>query len=127
MINRMIFGFLVCGLTALSASVQASAGSKLEKATRDSRQVSSTPDAHNLTSQRKAVVIPTQGMTCMSCVGQIKTVLRKVDGVKDVEVNLASRFVRVEYVEGKVFPELLAAEITKLGYKTGKPAVEGSK
>jgi P-type Cu+ transporter len=42
------------------------------------------------------------GMTCASCVGRVEKALRKVPGVLDVSVNLATERARVEYLPGVV-------------------------
>lgn len=41
-----------------------------------------------------------------------------------VGVSLADRRARVQYVEGKVTADSIAAAVRKLGYKTGEPVAE---
>ncbi len=36
------------------------------------------------------VTVPVEGMTCASCVGRVERALRKLPGVADATVNLAS-------------------------------------
>ena len=38
------------------------------------------------------------GMTCASCVGRVERALRKVPGVQDAAVNLATESARIAYV-----------------------------
>jgi len=67
-------------LTAMSAATMhttSSATSSIESA------------ARNLT-------LPVQGMTCASCVARVEKALRRVDGVVDASVNLATESVTVE-------------------------------
>src|SRR5215208_7203261 len=45
-------------------------------------------------------------MTCASCVSRVEKALRKVPGVLDVSVNLATERVRVEYLPGVVERDL---------------------
>lgn len=74
--------------------------------------------------QRMKIIIPTQGMNCLSCVGQITNTLKSIEGVSNVEVNLLSRYVLVEYLDDPIFPEILSVKINSLGYKTSTPAFE---
>ncbi len=48
------------------------------------------------------------GMTCAACAARIERVVRKVDGVKEAYVNLASERLTVE-AESKSFPLIIAA------------------
>jgi copper chaperone CopZ len=74
----------------------------------------------------KIVVIPIEGMTCASCVARVKSTLKALDGVVDVQVDLEHRSAQVRYVEARVSPGHLINSINKLGYKTGIPKVEGA-
>ena len=60
-----------------------------------------------------------EGMTCASCVGRVEKALKKVDGVQDVSVNLATETATVSAAE-YVSPEALDAAVTKAGYVAGK-------
>lgn len=71
---------------------------------------------------KKTVEIPTSGMNCLSCVGQIKSTLHKLDGVENVEVNLAAKKVVVTYLERKVQPGVFSQKINELGYKASTPS-----
>jgi copper chaperone CopZ len=74
--------------------------------------------------QAKTVTMPIEGMTCASCVAQVKRTLKSMDGVTGVEVSLEHRHAEVRYVDAKVSPERLAAAINELGYKAGTPTIE---
>ena len=73
---------------------------------------------------KKTVEIPTSGMNCLSCVGQIKSALHKLEGVENVDVDLSNRKVIVTYLERKVKPETFSETINHLGYKASKPIVK---
>lgn len=75
----------------------------------------------------KTITIPIEGMTCASCVAQVKQKLKSMDGVSEVEVSLEHRQARVRYAEARVSEERLAAAINKLGYKAGIPTIEKAK
>lgn len=54
------------------------------------------------------------GMTCAACAARIERVVRKVDGVKEAHVNLASERLTVE-AESKSFP-LIVAAVERAGF-----------
>ncbi|WP_448624041.1 heavy metal translocating P-type ATPase [Geodermatophilus sp. URMC 64] len=56
------------------------------------------------------------GMTCASCVGRVEKALRRVDGVREAAVNLATETATVEYDAGLAGPADLAAAVAKAGY-----------
>lgn len=72
-------------------------------------------------SQATIVTIPIQGMSCASCVAQVKKKLKSIDGVMEVEVSLERRHARVRYLDGRVSPEHLVSAINNLGYKARIP------
>src|SRR5688572_9604433 len=66
------------------------------------------------------VTFPVTGMTCASCVRRIERRLGKVDGVRDVNVNLATEKARVVFNPGLIgLPDLVAA-VEKAGYGVGE-------
>ncbi|MXP64194.1 heavy metal translocating P-type ATPase [Roseomonas sp. M0104] len=56
------------------------------------------------------------GMTCASCAGRVEQALRKVPGVLEVSVNLATERAHLRTLAG-LDPALLAAAVEKAGYK----------
>ncbi|WEJ73125.1 heavy metal translocating P-type ATPase [Pseudomonas sp. PSE14] len=56
------------------------------------------------------------GMTCASCVGRVERALRKVPGVREVSVNLASERAHLDLLGAVDIAELIAA-VDKAGYK----------
>ena len=57
-----------------------------------------------------------QGMTCATCVGRVEEALREIDGVLDVEVNLATNRATVTHPPGAVSQQALQEAITEAGY-----------
>ena len=55
------------------------------------------------------------GMTCASCAGRVEKALRKVDGVLDASINLATDRARVK-VSGATSAAALIAAVDKAGY-----------
>ena len=56
------------------------------------------------------------GMTCAACATRIEKGLKKVDGVVNANVNLASEKASVEYIPGKTNLDQLVAAVKKAGY-----------
>ncbi len=69
----------------------------------------------------KTIEIPIEGMSCMSCVANVKKTLSGINGVKEVNVSLKDKKATVKYANDKVTQEQLVAAINKIGYTTGKP------
>ncbi len=61
--------------------------------------------------------LPIQGMTCASCVARVEKALRKVPGVSEAEVNLATESASVRLAPG-AHPEALVEAVRKAGYET---------
>lgn len=69
------------------------------------------------------VTIPVGGMTCGGCVNNVGSSLKKLDGVKAVEVNLEQKKAFVTYDASKVGPKELVAAISEAGFEPGVPAI----
>lgn len=67
----------------------------------------------------KSIEIPIEGMSCMSCVANVKKNLSSIDGVKEVKVSLQDKNATVKYDPKKVALEQLQKAINKIGYKAG--------
>lgn len=57
------------------------------------------------------------GMTCSACVAHVDKAVRKVDGVKDVNVNLLNNCMTVDYDENVVSDVMLIKAVEDAGYK----------
>jgi len=68
------------------------------------------------------IALDIAGMTCASCVGRVEKALRKVPGVIDASVNLATESARVK-VAGTDVGALIAA-IDAAGYHASRPAAK---
>lgn len=58
-----------------------------------------------------------EGMTCSACSSHIDKVIRELDGVEEVNVNLLKNNMIVELDENKVNDELIAKTVDDAGYK----------
>jgi len=61
--------------------------------------------------------IAIRGMTCANCSARVERVLRKLPGVAEATVNLATERARVQFDASKVGPADLAAAVTDAGYE----------
>lgn len=64
----------------------------------------------------KKVKFAIQGMTCSSCASHIDKAVCKLDGVKNVNVNLLSNSMTLEYDEKKLTPNDISKAVKDAGY-----------
>ena len=62
------------------------------------------------------------GMTCASCVSRVERALRKVPGVQDATVNLATESARVVFTPGEQMEARLRRAVRDAGYEPRSPA-----
>ncbi|MFN4111579.1 MAG: cation transporter, partial [Ignavibacteria bacterium] len=70
------------------------------------------------------ITLPIEGMTCASCVLRVEKALKKLDGVQEAVVNLATEQAQVKIDPSKVKFEQLKEAIEKVGYNVIEPAQE---
>jgi Cu+-exporting ATPase len=63
------------------------------------------------------VRFPVEGMTCASCVNRIERYLRKVDGVEEANVNLATESASVRYDPARVGLDAFRSAVEAAGYE----------
>ncbi|WP_034297137.1 heavy metal translocating P-type ATPase [Herbaspirillum sp. RV1423] len=71
--------------------------------------------------RQKEITLDIAGMTCASCVGRVEKALRKVPGVSEVSVNLASEKATLA-TTADVPVEALIAAVGRAGYDASLPA-----
>ena len=69
-----------------------------------------------------SVTLPTQGMTCASCVSTVERSLKKLPGVVSADVNLATLRSTVNYVPTEVTPRDIRQKIIDIGFES--PVIE---
>lgn len=67
-----------------------------------------------------------RGMTCSACQANVEKSVRRLQGVDEVNVNLLSNNMVVEYQEAQLTPETIIAAVEKAGYEAALPAVKGN-
>ena len=79
----------------------------------------------------KEVVIPIGGMTCASCSKAVERAIKKLDGIKKVDVNLATEKATISYIPSKIKLYEIKEVINKIGFKVlemdNKKAVDKDK
>ena len=73
-----------------------------------------------------AVRFPVEGMTCASCVNRIERYLRKVDGVIEANVNLATETAAVRFDPTHVDFDILRSAVEAAGYEARLDLAERS-
>lgn len=111
----IVFSFLFLGLVTSSCGQEKKSEVTKEKTTSSAS-----------TKPLKTVIIPVEGMSCGSCVANVKRTAHSLVGVKAIEVSLEKRQAKVSYVKGETSPEQVRKAINELGYKAGEP-VEAKK
>jgi Cu+-exporting ATPase len=71
--------------------------------------------------QPHIVSLSVEGMTCASCVVRVEKALKKVAGVKEANVNLATEKVSLVFDEKKTDLHALAAAVEEAGYRLHLP------
>jgi len=66
--------------------------------------------------------LPVEGMTCASCVARVEKTLKKMPGLEDIAVNLASEKVHFDLNPGSATLEQIAEAVADAGYHLQLPA-----
>jgi len=74
-----------------------------------------------LTNGLDRAVIPVDGLSCLACEIPVRHALRKIDGVKSVQVNAGTKTATVDYEPAKTNPEQLVTAINSTGYRAALP------
>ena len=72
----------------------------------------------------KEITIPVEGMSCNSCVANVKSSLKPMEGIHGVTVSLEQRNATIAYEPEKVTPEQVQQAINNLGYRAGEPIIK---
>lgn len=67
-----------------------------------------------------------EGMTCAACTVTTKVAIKKLEGIKDIDVSLENKSAIVNYDDGKTDPLKIKGKIDSVGYKaTQRQCEEG--
>ncbi|MCH7773652.1 MAG: cation-translocating P-type ATPase, partial [Bacteroidetes bacterium] len=80
----------------------------------------------NITQKIKTekISLPVEGMTCASCVARVEKSIKKIDGVEDVAVNLASEKATLSIDKSKVNIEEIKKVVEEAGYNVNLSSFE---
>jgi copper chaperone CopZ len=67
------------------------------------------------------VVVSVEGLSCGACEIPVRHALRKVEGVKSIEVSAATKTATVDFEPAKTDSEQLIAAINSTGYRASLP------
>ncbi len=80
--------------------------------------------AEDKTEEKQQLTIPIEGMTCASCVRRVERALKKVPGVSEATVNLATERATVKFLPGQVAIADLRRAVDDAGYRLREVAEE---
>ncbi len=66
---------------------------------------------------KKELTLPVEGMTCASCVLRVEKTLKKIDGVVEANVNLATEKVSLTFDAEQISLSQIASAVEDAGYK----------
>ncbi|SER68522.1 Copper chaperone CopZ [Propionibacterium cyclohexanicum] len=78
----------------------------------------------NITEQAPTIqhtILRAEGFSCPSCVSKIDKQLRRLDGVKDVQVHFASSRIEIDH-DPRLSTDALVAAVAKAGYRAAPAA-----
>jgi copper chaperone CopZ len=81
----------------------------------------STQAPTQIASGLNRVVIPVEGVGCVTCEFPVRFALRRIDGVKSVHVSAVTKTATVDYEPAKTNPEQLVAAINATGFRASLP------
>jgi copper chaperone CopZ len=67
------------------------------------------------------IVISVEGLSCVTCEIPVRHALRKIDGVKSLQVNAATKTATADFEPAKTNAEQLVAAINSTGYRATLP------
>jgi Cu+-exporting ATPase len=76
-------------------------------------------------STTQSLTLPVEGMTCASCVLRVEKALKKIDGVQNAAVNLATEKATVEFDPARVELQTLQKAVADSGYNLVVPEKGG--
>jgi copper chaperone CopZ len=65
----------------------------------------------------KEMVFQAEGITCSGCAGDMETILREVEGIREASVNFTSEIIRVRYDPLSLDRKAVFSAVRSLGYK----------
>lgn len=77
-------------------------------------------------SDMKTVTLAIEGMTCGNCADSIKTALKKIEGVRNVDVSFEQKGGTAEFDPAKVNEQTMVEAVNNAGYKAQRGPAEKS-
>src|SRR5579875_2619096 len=92
-------------------------GERSERMTTEVRQTVELQSADNQAQEQQQVDFAIEGMTCASCAMRIEKGLKKLPGILDARVNLATERATVLFDPAQVEPQQMVQKVDTIGYK----------
>jgi len=73
--------------------------------------------------QKLDKIFKIEGMTCAACAKTVERVTKKLNGVNEANVNIATEKLNINFDENKVSPKEIQAAVEKAGYKAISDAI----
>jgi Cu+-exporting ATPase len=100
--------------------------SQRPKESEDNRTLNGITMQKQETPTIQTLSLPVEGMTCASCVARVEKTLKKVDGVANASVNLATEKATIEFDPSKVKINALQHAVADAGYALVVPRREAA-
>jgi copper chaperone CopZ len=107
LLTLLIASAVVLGFAALNAGSYIFAGSP--------------PAATTAPANMQRVVIPVEGMNCVTCEIAVRKALKRMDGVESAHVSVATKSATVDYDPATTNTEQLVTAINSTGYRASLP------
>src|SRR5579875_1802344 len=92
-------------------------GERSERMTTEVRQTVELQSADNQAQEQQQVDFAIEGMTCASCAMRIEKGLKKLPGILDARVNLATERATVLFDPAQIEPQQMIQKVDTIGYK----------
>lgn len=107
--------------TLLGASLVVAAFAGLNLVTFASQRQQTASTSGGLSATTTEVIIPVEGMTCLTCELTVESSLKKLPGVKSADARVAEQAAYVSYDPSQVGLDDLIEAINKTGYRARSP------
>ena len=116
--NYLAVGAAIAGLAVATADAVAACCAPPQTFT---QQIANPAQADS-----KTVKLEIEGMTCGSCAASITTAVKKIDGVRTVEISFEQKGGTVEFDPAKANEQAIVEAVNNAGFKAQRVATEKS-
>ena len=114
----LVVGAAIAGLVGATADAVA--------ACCEPPQLAAQQNSNSAQADVKTVKLEIEGMTCGSCAASITTALKKIDGVRTVEISFEQKGGTVEFDPAKANEQAIVEAVNNAGFKAQRVATAKS-